>query len=100
MKLNWKSAGIGFLVACLLWSVAVFVGYEVNWIRKRQVARSNMTYLAKPTRAPGLLWIFGEPAHKAIDLKQEVANESEFKRVFELFPEVETINAHHDKPTG
>lgn len=84
-------AGVGLLVDLL--------GYHLNWIQQRDAARSSMTYRAKPTQAPGLLWLFGEPAHQAIDLKNEAFTESEIKRVFELFPEVKTINADHDDDT-
>ncbi len=102
-----------FSLRTLFIAVTVFacwLGYEFNWIHQRHRALSSgrftgdrklVTALGKgsglPTSAtaPGLLWLFGEPGYASIGImvperipfELTVAEQSEFDRVAQLFPE-------------
>jgi hypothetical protein len=74
--------------------VAIFVGYHVNWIRQRRIALEalGISINAKDRKAPGLLWLFGEPGHDLLFIND---NDPEHKRRVErLFPEAEVLQQH------
>lgn len=91
-----------FVVVTVL---GIFLGctaYNLNWIRQRHAALSSGRFsgvaykTADGVRAPGLLWLFGEPSYSGIVIHLRERDpfvptpgeESELIEVCKLFPEV------------
>jgi len=104
---RWFHFGLrGLLVGVTALAVSdAWVAYNLNWIRQRHDALSRASHLAGPTRATGLLWLFGEQGYTEIDVvftTKDTAAEGallESKRIADLFPEAEAISVYGDRNT-
>jgi hypothetical protein len=112
---RWFQFGIGTMLL-LVTVVATFLAYHVNWIRQRrhfiaqekesaQVRSVPVSYDSDPsqTRAPGFLWMLGEPGHWAMLVIAEGESEAtltshDYERLRiakQLFPEAKITAVHH-----
>ena len=99
-----------FSLRTLLIALAIFacwLAYEVHWIQQRHAALASGHFTTEsPTgtpaavRAPGLLWLFGEPGYESISITIPKGDQRdsmdlspseklELERVSRLFPEAE-----------
>jgi len=103
---RWFQFGLRsmFVVVTL---VAIFVTYHVNWIHQRHQLSVDGKHLVgtnvgNEVRAPGLLWLFGEPGYASVQVAVEGANlaaltDADLQAGFNarrLFPEAD-ISAYH-----
>ena len=101
-KRGWVRFAFSLRVPFVVVTVfAVWLAYELNWIRQRHEflgtqsrlaaqhawVRSNGTLLPKPVSAPGLLWLFGEKGEPAVEIIIMDDYSSELRRAHRLFPE-------------
>lgn len=71
----------------------VWCGYSVNWIQQRRAALNDGWVVAyyepgvKFPAAPGLLWIFAEPAQQSLIVYRSNGRPNSKERAAKLFPE-------------
>lgn len=85
---------------------AVWLAYEVNWLRqRREVIGHSAATKSNGMHAPGMLWVFGEPAYSRLIvtwITDRNAAESEtiesdlLRHAQRLFPEAESIKIVRD----
>ena len=87
--------------------LCVWLGYSLNWIRQRREAIAHAHFekvsikTTAPIRAPGLLWLFGEPGYDRIwflfgpaDPRDNTPEEFvKAKQLAPLFPEARVVSA-------
>lgn len=108
-RFNLRSLFIVLTMAgCFCW-----LSYQLNWIKQRHAVlgtgvRGPLCYdvdylsLTASARAPGILWLFGEPGCSMLIVKFNGPNkngrltlgqEEEFQRIKQLFPEATDIRS-------
>lgn len=91
----------------VLCCVAAFIGYDLNWIRQRQAFRKQpkLTFIESPvhsgttlrTRAPQLLWLFGESGTGFITvevLEEDLQHSGHGSGKLKATPRMNVIRAH------
>lgn len=72
---------------------ALFFWYHISWIRQRHAAVSEGWIELRPDptrsapRAPGLLWLFGEPGYTDVEVRGGYELPQRRFAAFKLFPE-------------
>ena len=82
------------VVVAILSPLLAWTSYSLNWIRERRAALSGkeryhlLTVHDPPrTKAPGLLWIFGEEGVPTLPPQRFGYTEAQMRHLMELFPE-------------
>ena len=92
-----------FLLVTVVGLLAGWVVYQLDWIRQRHETLQRASHLGGPTRAPGLLWLFGEQGYREIDIvfdpNKQTGEARASKQVSDLFPEAEAVSVYGVRST-
>jgi hypothetical protein len=90
-KLRFSIRAI-LVMMTLLAILCGWCGYSMNWIRQRRefIDSDLMNGRGDYTRAPGLLFLFGEPGYGQLHVDLE-DGDPEIERIRAIFPEAECI---------